>query len=290
MNFKKILITGASGQLGNSLKKKLKKNYIIYPFNKKKFDITNKNLILKEIDKINPDVLINCGAFTDVSLAQIKRKEAYDVNSLGPLNLAKICNKKNILFIHFSTDYVFFGNKKSKYNESNLAIPKSYYGFTKLKGEQFIKKNAKKYIILRVSWLYYENFDNFVTKIVKFYKSKKDLYVTRFEMGIPTYCDDVSDAISIILNNYFHSKLIYGIYHYTSKGKPITRFTFANQILKLLKNKYKQNFSLYSNRNNLNSIRPNNSALEAQKIRKSLNIKLPNWKISLEKMISKHKI
>ena len=72
---------------------------------------------------------------------------------MGPLNLAKICNKKNILFIHFSTDYVFFGNKKSKYNESNLAIPKSYYGFTKLKGEQFIKKNTKKYIILRVSWV-----------------------------------------------------------------------------------------------------------------------------------------
>ena len=87
-------------------------------------------------------------------------------------------------------------------------------------------------------------------------------------MGIPTYCDDVSEATSVILRNYFDNKLNYGVYHYTSKGKPITRFTFANQILKLLKNKYKQNFSLYSNRNNLNSIRPNNSALEAQKIRK----------------------
>ncbi|MDC3131559.1 dTDP-4-dehydrorhamnose reductase [Pelagibacteraceae bacterium] len=288
----KVLIFGSQGLLGTALKLNKNNNFIFKFYSKKRADITKKKVILSLVYKHNPKIIINCAAMTDVDLCEKNKKKAYQINSLGPLNLAKICNKNNILLIHISTDYLFNSKQLIKIKEDTLANPNSYYGRTKFFGEKNIIKNTKKYIIIRTSWLYGNNKNSFLKKIYIILKKINNINIVSDQYSLPTNVYIFAKNIYKILNNIKNDQTkYYGIYHYCDNGKPISRYEFAKYYFKL-KN-YSQKFKIEKIKSKKfydKNIRPYNSSLSCKKITKILKISTLNWKKSLLKFIKEEKI
>jgi len=283
-NSYKIIITGGNGQLGTTLLK-LKKKYNIYKFSKKQLDITNKKKLFGIINKINPKIIINAAAYTNVNKSEYNYKLAKKINYTGVKNLVSICKKLDILLIHISTDYVFYGNKKSSYSEKDKSIPKNKYGESKLMGENFIKRNLTKYFIFRVSWLFGHGKNNFVYKIIQLILNNKNLNIVSNEFSSPTSSEDLMELINKVIVLYKENKkLKYGLYHFNSLNKKISRYEFVIKINNSL-NKQKIKHNKINKIINKNSFRPINSFLNTRKIYNHFDLKRKNFNISLNRMI-----
>ena len=224
----KIFIVGAYGMLGSDLRKVLKNYELIIP-SSKDLDITNQNQVSQFFNENSPNIVINCAAYTAVDNCENNYNEAYEVNAIGPKNLAISCNKLNIPLIHISTDYVFDGNKKSPLIEEDKIGPKTVYGKTKSEGEKFIQEFTKKYFIIRTSWLFVIHGKNFVQTMLNLSKDHEEIRVVNDQIGSPTYCYDLAISISELLNS---NK--YGIYHITNKGE-CSWYEFAKKIFEIAK-------------------------------------------------------
>jgi dTDP-4-dehydrorhamnose reductase len=218
---KKIVILGKRGMLGNRMFDFYKKNenYTLFSFDKDTLDITDFNKVLINLEKINPDILINCVAYTNVDESENNKKQAFLVNSEAVLNLSRICSKLNIKFVHFSTDYVFSGKNKEGYTEDNLDLkPLNTYGESKLLAEKYIyevsKKSNLKYYIIRTSWLFDNSGKNFVNTILELSKKQKELNIINDQFGSPTYTLDLIDFTNYLISNNYNS----GIYHFSNTG------------------------------------------------------------------------
>ena len=197
---KKIFITGANGQLAKTLINKLSLNkYKIFAFSKKKLNISKYITLFKKIKKINPDILINCASYNNVDKAEKEKQKVYLTNCIGVKNISKICNKFDIPILHFSTDYVFYGNKKKAYKVEDRPRPKGIYGKSKLEGENIVRKFSKKYIIIRTSRLYSLFSNNFLDTIIKLAKRKKTLNLIKDQFSCPTSCDSLASVVIKIL-------------------------------------------------------------------------------------------
>jgi len=284
----KILIVGSDSQIGIPFATSFKK-FKFYKYNKKKLDITNIDNANKEIKKLQPNVIINTAAFTDVDLAEIKTNEAFKINSNGPKNLAKISADINAFLIHFSTDYVFDGRKKESYRETDKVNPISIYGKSKLEGEKNITSYNDKYFILRISWLYGLYKKNFVTQILNLLLKGKILKVIDDQFSIPTNSLDIYEILInmlCLIDKGYNKK---NIFHYSGDGKIVSRYEFARIIAKSYKNlkNLKSNILPISSKSYYKKqIRPKFSALNCSKIYKELKIKPINWKYSLENTIN----
>lgn len=222
----KILITGASGMLGYDLQETLKNHELIL-FNSKTLDITNKQIVNEKIGKIEPDIVINAAAYTNVDACEKNYDDAYKVNALGPKNLAKVCKELDIPLVHISTDYVFNGEKNTPLKEEDEIGPKTAYGKTKLEGEIFIQETCNKYFIIRTAWLYGCNGNNFVKTMLELAKNNNEINVVNDQVGSPTYTFDLAIAISKIIETDD-----YGIYHLTNSGS-CSWYEFSKEIFKL---------------------------------------------------------
>ena len=287
----KVVILGSQGQLGkillNSLNKK--KKLSIYSFSKKNFNLLNINKLEKYILKINPKIIINCIAFTNVDEAENKKKQCYKINSHFLDSLSKLCKMNNCILFHFSTDYVFNGNL-GDYKENNITKPINYYGFSKRLGEKFIIKNLKTYLIIRTSWLYSKNDKSFLTKITNKIKNNISIQVVNDQLGFPTSAYDLSSVVIKIIDKYYKKKIInFGIYHYSNYGKePISWFEFAIKIgfyLKKYKNLNYKISSVNSKFYKVNAKRPKNSSLNIDKICNTFIINKKKWHLELKKII-----
>lgn len=269
----KILITGARGMLGKDLCALFEKEHELIKYDREELDITNAKMVNKVVSQLNPDAIINCAAFTDVDGCEDKDKKALarKVNGIGPGNLAKVCNKLKIPFFHYSTDYIFNGLKKDGYRENyNKIDPINAYGKTKALGEKLIKKNCKKYYILRTAWLYGKNGKNFVDTMLQLAKENDTLKVVNDQHGKPTYTVDLAKRTKAILDK----KLRPGVYHVTNEGQA-SWYDFAKEVFRIKGVKVKVNPCATSEFPR-KAIRPEYSAL--------INTKLPamrNWKKAL---------
>ena len=226
----KILVTGSEGQVGSAIIQQAsthKYNHItLISCNKSQCDITNINSIYDAIAEYNPDIIINTAAYTAVDKAQSEPERAFLVNATGPENLAKICAEKNIFLMHLSTDYVFDGTKKTGYLETDVPNPINVYGQSKYQGEQAIRQYCEHYLILRVSWVFFEKGHNFVNTLLRLAQEKNELNIVCDQYGGPTYAGDIAHVLLKIAENRKT-----GLYHYS--GAPKTSwFEFAKIILK----------------------------------------------------------
>lgn len=217
----KVLLIGRSGQLGYEIGKLIEENNNFYLsfINSKDLDITDKKNVLKNITELNPQIIINCAAYTNVDKAEEDYEKAFQVNALGPRNLAIAAEAVGAKLIHISTDYVFDGNgvivngEKAPYREYDIPNPINVYGRTKLLGEAYVREFCSKYFIIRTSWLYGENGNNFVKTIIKTAREKGKLQVVNDQIGNPTNAEDLAEHIYKIA---FTDE--YGIYHCTGNG------------------------------------------------------------------------
>ncbi len=269
-----IIVFGADGQLGQSLKKiNNKKEKIIY-LNKKTCDITKYHELKKIFDQYRPKFIVNAAAYTNVPLAEKYKKKSYNINAKALINLSKLSNKFNSKLIHISTDYVFDGKKKSKYNENDKTKPISWYGHTKLEGEKNIIKYSKKYIIIRTSGLFSNNNNSFINKIVNKIQKNENFEVVSDQFSYPCFSDNLARLIWKIAKN---NKIIkYNeIYNYNGHQRKVSWYNFANKIMKYSYIYCKSNSIIMPSKiNKYNKIvkRPINSCLCNKKINKYIKL------------------
>jgi len=207
-----------------------REDFEMYAFGKDDFDITDFKAVKDHLNRISPDYVINCCAYTAVDDCEGNKELAFNVNAHALGHISKICNELDSILLHFSTDYVFAGDKKDGYKESDPPNPCNVYGESKLQGEINIIKNTDKYYIIRTSWLYGPNGKNFVNTMINLAKTKKELNVVSDQFGSPTYTSDLCESVySNFMIPFFanikrmheyhfskkvnHKKLDFGIYH-----------------------------------------------------------------------------
>lgn len=278
----KILITGANGQLGSDLVEFLKDKYTILPYSSKQLDITNLNLFQKEIDRVMPDIIINCAAYTNVDDCESNIEKAYIVNSIGAKNCAIISNKFSIKLFHISTDYVFDGIAKEPYKEDDITNPISIYGKSKLSGENNIINHCNNFFILRTAGVYGINGKNFVKTIVNFAKDKKFLKVVNDQITTPTYTLEICKQILALLETEY-----FGIYHASSEGE-CSWYEFTKAILDELEINA-QLTACSTNEFPRPAKRPKYSVLENFNLKIIGLNKFKHWKDALKDFLTKYK-
>lgn len=228
-----VLVTGASGQLGQALQH-ISGNYPEIKFHfisSSELDITNKESISLSFGKYKPDVCINTAAYTAVDKAESEPEKAYAVNVTGAKNLAEACKEHDVLLVHISTDFVFDGTKSEPYTEEDTPNPQSVYGATKLQGEKAIRAILTKYYIIRTSWVYSQFGNNFMKTMLRLAGERDRINVVNDQIGTPTNAVDLAEAIFTILKS---DKEAFGIYNYSNEGS-CSWYDFAKKIFEVNK-------------------------------------------------------
>ena len=283
---KRILVTGANGQLGQSILEQSKNYKEIECFfvTRNELDITNEELINHYFEDKSFDFVINCAAYTAVDKAEDDQENAYLVNAKATEFLAKITNEKGIPFIHVSTDYVFDGTEAQPRLETDQTNPLGVYGQTKLDGENLALENNPKTIILRTAWVYSRFGNNFVKTMLRLFNDKDSISVVADQIGSPTNAIDLADAILTIISK---NDLTYGIFNYSNEGE-CSWFEFAQKIKEFSNSTIEINpvpTSAYPTK----AKRPAYSLLDKSKIKEVYQLNIPTWEDSLKEEL-KHLI
>lgn len=231
---KKILVTGAKGQLGQSFRLIAQRypQFSLVFTSRQELDITNEASFGEVVSKYSPDAIINCAAYTNVEKAEDEPEIALHQNATALRIISTICKERKIPFVHFSTDYVFNGLKKTPYTEGDYCNPLSKYGESKREGEIILDLEKAPHYTLRVSWLYSTFGNNFFKTILRRAKETGHLRVVDDQVASPTYAaflaEDVLRMLEIVLIE--KRNIPFGIYHYEQTGEA-SWFDFATKIL-----------------------------------------------------------
>lgn len=283
MTDKKILVTGADGQLGRSLRKAFRaKGFDNVSFTDvAELDITDREKVDLYVRGNGFTHIINCAAYTQVDKAETESLEAARLNTESVGIIADIASKYKVKVLHISTDYVFSGESCRPYAENDEPYPQSIYGRTKLDGEGILTAFCPDAIIIRTSWLYSEYGVNFVRKMLELASKEKELMVVSDQIGSPTYAADLADVIlTIVLADKWES----GIYHYSNEGAA-SWYDFAKAIFRI------SNISIPvkavpSKDFVTKARRPLYSVLSKEKIKKTFGLDIPHWEESLAKCLA----
>lgn len=226
---KKILVTGCNGQLGRAINQVYANEQVeLINTDTNNLDITNENEVMDFVKETKPEIIINCAAYTNVNKCESDYDNAYQVNAIGPKNLAAAAKETGAKLVHVSTDYVFDGESDKPYLESDATNPCGAYGKTKLAGEEFVKEYEDKFFIIRTAWLYGDG-NNFVKTMIKIGKEKGEVGVVSDQFGTPTSALELARMIKSVAETEE-----YGIYHGTCEGS-CSWAEFATEIFKQAK-------------------------------------------------------
>ncbi len=292
--YKKILLTGVSGQVGHALQQFLAQNSSpdneILSLDRSQLDLSNQDEIRRVIQLIKPDLIINPAAYTAVDKAEIEPELAYAINAVAPQILAEEAAKVGAAMIHFSTEYVYNGAKSGPYLEDDSTEPLCVYGKSKLAGEDAIRAVSLPHLIFRTTWVYGAHGRNFLKTILRMATEQDELRVVADQIGAPTNSYSIAEAISKVLKSWDYN--LSGVYHLVNAGQT-SWHGFATAIV----NEYNQLQATHGwpvlkvNAANIQAIetrdfhtlaaRPANSCLNCTKLATDFSIELPNWHIAL---------
>jgi dTDP-4-dehydrorhamnose reductase len=224
----KIVIIGSSGRLGAALMREYRGKYDVEGFNHTQLDLSNLNGVRERLRATNFDVLINAAAFTNVDLCETERDRAFLINAEAPGVLARICCDKRAKLIHFSTDYVFDGEKRAPYSEEDEAKPISVYGESKLAGEKNVLATENRHLVVRVSWVFGPDRPSFIDGIIKRAQENREVDAIADKFSAPTYTVDIAEMIGRVLDAWSRRALapdglragrLQGIVHFANAGE-----------------------------------------------------------------------
>ena len=287
----KVLLIGADGQVGYELWRTLQFNREVIPTTSDgrevdgmttiKLDLADVDDIKKKIEAIKPDVICNAAAYTQVDLAETEAQLATAINHQAVEILAKQARSVKALLVHYSTDYVFSGDHKFPWRETDKTNPKSTYGQSKLDGEQAIINSGCEYMIFRTAWVFSDRKQNFLKTMLRLAENNQQLRIVNDQQGSPTWAGTIALATMLALNIPET-----GLYHLTSNGST-TWFGFAQRIFSQA-----QRIGLIEQKPELIPIstkdfptaaeRPKYSVLNTQKFEGTFNVKLPHWQTTLQ--------
>ena len=287
-----VLVTGANGQLGQSIQfiaNQYPNIQFIYT-DYQELDITNFESCHTVFAKYKPQFCINTAAYTAVDKAESEAEKAHLINAIGPENLAKVCKEYNTILLHISTDFIFDGTSSSLsmtngYKETDIPNPQSVYGKTKLDGELAVQKNWEKHFIIRTSWVYSQFANNFMKTMLRLASERDSLSVVNDQIGTPTYAVDLAETlVTIIQSSIIHHPSSFGIYNFSNEGQ-CSWYDFAAAIF------HQKGISI-----DLQPIptsayptpakRPAFSVLDKTKVKNTFNIEIKEWQTSLSECLN----
>lgn len=278
---KKVLVTGAGGQLGQCLKKH-SSGFTGMDFSfatSDELDLSLFGMVDTYMEKNNFDYCINCAAYTNVEQAETNREMAFLVNSDAVKNLAQVCDNTETTLVHFSTDYVFDGKKRSPYTEDDKVSPINVYGSSKLHGEEHIRTALEEHFIFRTSWLYSDIGHNFFNTIRRKSESGAVFNITTAQKGTPTNAHDLALYVLHLIDS--NSK-DYGTYHYSNLGEA-TWYDFAEEILRLSGNLEEVELNKDNSYKTV-AVRPEYSVLSKEKALSTFKRDILPWQESLAQL------
>ena len=212
----KVLVTGSRGQIGTEMVRLGDDGFRVVGLTRGDLDITDQDAIARRLDEHEPDLLVNCAAYTAVDRAEDEAALAYRVNADAVGWLGEACEARDVGVIHFSTDYVFDGTKDGAYVEDDTANPLNVYGASKLEGENRLREATGRHLILRVSWVFGRIGRSFVDTILRLALEREELTVVDDQIGAPSPADAIAHTIRAIAKHPMGLEHAWGTYHYSS--------------------------------------------------------------------------
>ncbi len=283
----RIAITGANGQLGLALARRLVRDHSIVALARNDLDVSDAQACQTLLERERPDFLLNCAAHTAVDRAEAEREQAFAINANGPRELGRICQALGIVPIHFSTDYVFDGMQRRPYVESDTTNPQSVYGESKLKGERALAQECEHHLIVRLSWVYGNDGANFYKTMLRLASERPELRVVSDQFGVPNYTADIADAVAAVLalqKSDIAAKS--GLYHLSAAGAT-SWCEFARAIIDgvgLQRNVTVQSIS--TSDYPTAAKRPAYSVLDSSRFAATFGVAMPAWQDALQRCIA----
>lgn len=272
----KVLVTGYTGQLGYDVVREGEKRGIsILGIGREEVDITYEAEVYQYVQKINPDVIIHCAAYTAVDKAEDDKETCWNVNVLGTKYIATVAKKVNAKLMYISTDYVFDGEGEQPFEEVDKPNPVCYYGLTKYEGEKIVRDSLNEHFIVRISWVFGINGNNFIKTMLRLSETRNKLNVVGDQYGSPTYTFDLAR----LLIDMIQTKK-YGIYHASNEGL-CTWAEVALQIFRQANRDVTVN-SISTEEYPTRAVRPKNSRMSKQKLIDNGFELLPKWQDALK--------
>ncbi|MBR0381999.1 MAG: dTDP-4-dehydrorhamnose reductase [Eubacterium sp.] len=277
----KIIVTGAQGQLGTDLTAELlKRDHQVTSLDVEQLDITDSGAVQAAFARIRPDVTIHCAAWTAVDAAEDNREQCFAVNAAGTENIARACKEQGSRMIYISTDYVFDGQGERPWEPDDpVTRPLNVYGASKYAGEQAVRELVKEHFIVRTAWVFGHGGGNFVKTMLGLADRYDRLTVVNDQYGTPTYTPDLARLLADMAESDR-----FGTYHATNEGGYISWYDFACEIFAQAGKKVEV-VPVTSEEYGAKAIRPRNSRLNRDKLRREGFEPLPDWRDALARYL-----
>jgi len=277
----RILLTGKSGQVGSELEERLAPAGELIAPGRAELEFLDLRSLQQEVRSVRPDVIVNAAAYTAVDRAEAERDAAFAVNAAAVGVLAEEAKKLGALLVHFSTDYVFDGEKAAPYHEDDSPHPVSVYGESKLAGERAVAASGCRYLIFRTSWVYSAGGRNFLRVILAAARERNELRVVDDQRGAPTSAQAIARAVASILMKENPPN---GLYHMTAAGET-TWHGFARAILEGV-GLQTPVVAITSAEYAAKARRPKNSLLDNSRLQRVFGFALPDWRAGLAAVLA----
>lgn len=279
---KRILITGANGQLGNEMRR-LAEQHAGFDWDfidVNELDLCNEEAVLEYCERTRPSYIVNCAAYTAVDKAEDDSETCFRVNRDAVTHLAKAATAINARILHVSTDYVFDGSQRTPYKETDPVCPATVYGKSKLAGEETLFAHCHDSVIVRTAWLYSRFGTNFVKTMLRLGRERDTLGVVNDQIGSPTYAGDLASALMAIILQAEKGRFIPGLYHYSNEGI-CSWYDFTLKIHALAGITSCTVSPISSSEYTYRTPRPAYSVLDKTKLIADYGLTIPHWEDSL---------
>lgn len=297
MAVQRLALIGANGMLARKVRELAPSHYEVVAFDLPEFDLTDRSQVLTEMTRLQPTVIVNCAAFTNVDGCESQEELATRVNGAGPGYLAIAAQTVDAVLVHISTDYVFAGDKGTPYTESDPTGPLSAYGRSKLAGEAaivaIVASGLSRYFILRTSWLYGPGGKNFVETMLRLAAERDELRVVADQVGSPTYTGDLAQAVYRLLA-VAERPGTYGLYHFSNQGET-SWHGFAAEIIRQARQQGERLLTervvpIVTSDYPLPAPRPAYSVFSKEKYLAASGAPIPDWRESLALYLRERKL
>lgn len=298
----RILLVGKTGQLGWELARSLTTLGRVIAPDRKQMDLSREESIRRTVRQVRPDLIVNAAAFTDVDEAERRPDLARMVNSVGPACLAVETARLEACLVHYSTDYVFDGEKESPYSEQDETAPCNTYGLSKLEGERAVLESQAAAVVLRTSWVYGARRKNFLNAMLALFQKERVLHVVDDQIGSPTWCRSIAEATAqLIVTLAARGGTLTEatsdsaqLYHFAARGR-VSRYEQAKTILALANRLWPDaDFRteciepISSSEFQQEARRPRSTVLSTKRLYEDLGIQAPDWKQDLKHCLEDH--